>query len=107
MTPQQKKQLELDRDHRYAVEYPKGFRKCWPRKKARRHRAHRRKRNEMIRSADDYDTLHSDVKLVAPRGLLHKWGVVTLRVYIADRHMYRQRMWGTGTAREASRDDAD
>ena len=103
MTPQEKKQLELDYDRRYAVEYPKAFRKQWPRKKARRNRAQRRKSNQMIGAAADLETLHSDLKLVAPRQLLHKWGVVTLREYIADRLAYRARMYAANKARAARR----
>jgi hypothetical protein len=55
-TPQRKKELSLDRDTPLSAEYPKAFRKHWPKKKAlaeRRRRRHdrtalRKKGEEMV-----------------------------------------------------------
>jgi hypothetical protein len=40
-SPSDEKRVSLKRDHVQVVEYPKGFRKLWPRKKVQTKRAHR------------------------------------------------------------------
>lgn len=47
-SPQEKKDLELKKDHFTFAEYPHGFRKAWPLKKALANREFRRKSDELL-----------------------------------------------------------
>jgi hypothetical protein len=90
MTPQEKKKNELLRDHRVKAEYPKMFRKGWPRKKKGIKRNERRATKALIGSHRDPELIRSDIKLVAPNRRLTKRGgtcdgVWKLKDYIEDR----------------------
>jgi hypothetical protein len=78
-SPQEKKRLSLERDRPVASsEYPKAFRKQWPRKKARAERARR--------SADRQALTVDPAGFVpARRKRVRKWGTATLGEVIADK----------------------
>lgn len=98
----QKKQLSYERDHFSPAEYPKGFRKNWPRKKARANRTFRRKVAQLVdaslhRNASRQDDLA--VEQVA-RERVQKWDVETLRERIARTQERREASHGAKKARQ-------
>lgn len=66
-TPQEKKRLELEKNHFTFTEYPHAFRKNWNKKKSRLNRLYRRKGGELLAKAkpeispDDAELLIGDV----------------------------------------------
>jgi hypothetical protein len=100
-TPQQKKQLELRKDHFTFAKNPHAFRKGWREKKAEANRQYRRKSDELLAvakpqiSADDAEGLVGDVTVAHLRKSvshkrLHKWGAVSLGKKIESKSQERQ-----------------
>ncbi len=100
-TPQQKKQVELKKDHFTFAKNPHAFRKSWKEKKAEVNRQYRRKSNELLApakaeiSADDAEALVGDVTVAhleksVSHKRLHKWGTVSLGEKIEFKSQKRQ-----------------
>jgi hypothetical protein len=100
-TPQQKKELELKKDHFTFAKNPHAFRKDWREKKAEANRQYRRKGDELLAvakpqiSADDVEALVGDVTVAhlqksVPRKRLHKRSTVSLGEKIAIKSQKRQ-----------------
>jgi len=85
--PQEKKALAYRKDHVVEAEYPHAFRRNWPRKKARSHRAYRRRVRQLldrvhavaVEDADERDDVQAEA---VRREQVRKGGVVTLRVRV-------------------------
>jgi hypothetical protein len=94
-SPNLKKQLRLDRDHRVEAEYPKAFRKNWPKKKANGKRRLRRAQERMVHTAtarDALDGVASDVRSGKLANPLRKYGVASLRKAIERKRERRLRV---------------
>jgi hypothetical protein len=100
-TPQQKKQLELKKDHFTFAKNPHAFRKGWGEKKAEANRQYRRKSDELLApakpqiSSEDAEALVGDVTIAhldksASHKRLHKRGTVSLREKIVIKSQKRQ-----------------
>lgn len=113
-TPQQKKELELKKDHFTFSEAPHAFRKNWKRKKAHLNRLYRRKSGEALSAAKvemsgaDAEVLIGDVtakhlKESVLTKRLNKWSAVSLgekieiksqkRLNTVDRRAKGKRNW--------------
>jgi hypothetical protein len=98
-SPRQKKKLAYERDHRYIAEYPHGFRKSWPRKKAKAERAARHGAKQLLNATGD-DTVLADIH----RRTVKKWGgAATLREMVAAKQAKRAAMVGARKRRTAQR----
>ena len=81
-TPREKKELEYTKDHVDSSEYPHAFRKQWPRKKARSHRAYRRGIHQLLDTlsatpqVDFLDDRVDPEKVVQKK--VKKWRVVSM-----------------------------
>ena len=87
-SPQKKKNLELKKDRYTFAEYPHGFRKAWPLKKALANREYRRKADELLSqaktgmSSEDVDPVAggltaAQIRNSVSRKRLRKWGTVS------------------------------
>jgi len=87
-SPPMKKAMELDRDHRTKCsENPHGFCKCWPLKKAKKTRTHRRKVSQLLHSA----STAADVDPGSiPRPRVKKRGVMSVRDDLKKRKRARK-----------------
>lgn len=89
--PYYKKQDSYQKDHIIVTEYPKSFRKSWPRKKARGHRAERRNVHQRLSQVlyDDEDRLYEGdfILEIVHRPVIQKWcgSVVPLRQRVIER----------------------
>jgi hypothetical protein len=93
LTPQQKKELEYDKDHYVIAEYPHGFRKSWPKKKRFSNQAFRHKVAQALshlQRPTDAEEVESEARGIARKRLRHKWGVVPLRERVAIRLQRRR-----------------
>ncbi|MBE9552299.1 MAG: hypothetical protein IMF05_02435 [Proteobacteria bacterium] len=79
-TPQEKKRLRYERDFDPNSEYPHGFRKTWPRKKAKKQRAHRHAVKQDLEALLNGEVLDKVEDRVGGRRkfALRKWGVRSL-----------------------------
>lgn len=104
-TPQQKKQLELKKDHFTLAEYPHAFRKSWPKKKAHLNRQYRRKSDailsvaKMEMSAGETEAVVGDVTAVQLESSVlakrsNKWAPVSLGERIEIKLQKRQKTIG-------------
>ncbi len=100
-SPPAKKRNALDRDHVVAAEYPHGFRKLWPRKKAWFNRSYRRKVRQLLPTPSD-DLAADPVR----REPMPKWGVVSVRERVRSKLLKREAMIGAHKARRSRRADA-
>lgn len=100
-SPQQKKELELKKDHFTFAKHVHGFRKEWKDKKAQANRQYRRQSDELLVlakpeiSADDAEALVGDVTIArlqrsVPRKRLHKWSTVSLGEKISIKSQKRE-----------------
>jgi hypothetical protein len=101
-SPQKKKQLSYDRDHRAKGKYDKAFRKGWPLKKRKAVRSFRHAVNDLTaRASKDGE---SDAKILSVRQKkLKKWGAPSLREDVQRRLDRRKRSIGAKVARRRSR----
>jgi hypothetical protein len=76
-SPQDKKRLSLERDTPLSAEYPKGFRKKWPRKKAAAERAFRHALRQRLVAGDETPAVR--------RKIVRKWRQPPLGEVIASR----------------------
>ena len=100
-SPQQKKQLELEKDHFTFAKNPHAFRKGWREKKAEANRQYRRKSDELLAAAKpqissgDAEALVGDVtiehlKKSVSHKRLQKWGTVSLGEKIESKSQKRR-----------------
>ncbi len=104
----QKKQLSYERDHFSPGKYPKGFRKNWPRKKARANRAFRRKVAQLVDASLHRNASSSDELAVehVKREHVEKWVIETLRERVERTQVRRAATYGAKKARQAERINA-
>lgn len=121
-SPQEKKRLSLERDRPVMAEYPKAFRRNWPRKKAYAERARRHNAKQQLStyagaaaaagatnaSATDVATTADDTDLgQVKRERVVKWGTSTLGevipAKIARRAALQQNPRNSPAARERRR----
>lgn len=114
-TPQEKKQLELKKDHFTFAKNPHAFRKGWREKKAEANRQYRRKSDELLAvakpeiSADDVDALVGDVTVAhleesVSLKRLYKWSTVSLSEKIKIKSQKRQDTVGRRVERKRKSD---
>jgi hypothetical protein len=94
-SPQEKNRLAYDHDHVTLAEYPHGFRRTWPRKKAKAQRAARRKVRQALKTTGD-QAATADVR----RKRVRKWGSITLRESVRLKQQKRKQMVGAHKARK-------
>jgi hypothetical protein len=105
LTPQEKKALAYRLDHVEATsESRHGFRRAWPKKKARAHRLTRRSIRQDLGAASarvDADNL----RVVAKRGKARprKWGATPLGEHVSQRKQVRLRRAGERVAKRNAR----
>jgi hypothetical protein len=101
-SPQQKKELSYNRDHRAKGKYDKAFRKTWPLKKRKAVRSFRRAANSLT-ARTLYDA-ESDATISSiKQKKLKKWGAPSLREDVERRMERRERRIGAKVARRKSR----
>jgi hypothetical protein len=100
-TPQEKKQLELKKDHFTFAKNPHAFRKSWKQKKSEVNRQYRRKSDELLAlakpeiSADEVEAVVGDVTVAHLKKSvwhkrLRKWSTVSLGEKIEIKSQKRQ-----------------
>lgn len=99
-SPQEKKRISLARDRPVSSEYPKSFRKQWPRKKAFAERARRTAERQAL-------TTDPGGFAAVPRRRVVKWGTITLgekvAVQLERRAALREQPRNSAAARERRR----
>jgi len=95
-SPPEKKDRAYREDHVVTSEYPHAFRRQWPRKKARSHRAYRRRVNQLLGRLpethnDEDDRREDSTAESVRRTIARKDGVITLREYVIRTHERRVR----------------
>lgn len=104
-TPQEKKHLELQKDHFTFSKNPHAFRKTWKRKKSLINREYRRKSDELLAkakpqiSAKDAESVVGDVTVAhlkesILRKRLQKWSTVTVGEKVKIKLQKREEMVG-------------
>src|SRR5437868_5185937 len=94
-SPRLKKHLAYQKDHISLAEYPHGFRKLWPKKKAKAQRAERHKARRVIQTMKD-DSEISNVH----RKNVRKWGSISLRESVRHKLEKRKKRIGSHKARQ-------
>lgn len=91
-SPQEKKRLAYE-DAVTPMEYPKAFRKNYPKRKAKAERAVRQKVKQVLKAEVDGE----GTKLIR-RKKVSKWGTTTVRQNLADKQRRRANTVGRKTA---------
>jgi len=101
MSPQQKKKLAYERDHYTLGESRHGFRRKWPKKKARANQKHRHLSNQALHRLETLGNLEEiedsalevsadQLRKTHPKEKLSKWRVKSLKEYVESRHESRE-----------------
>jgi hypothetical protein len=100
-SPTEKKRLAYEREYFSGGEYPKQFRKGWPRKEARASRALRRTVHQVLASANRVGpNFATDIDVSGiRRKRVRKWGAETLGHRVARKQERRRRSVGAKAAR--------
>ncbi|SRR5689334_18915157 len=101
-SPQEKKKLSYERDHRAKGKHDKGFRKKWPLKKRKAVRSFRHAVDSLTKAALLDGEADSKISAVEPKRL-QKWGAPSLREYVQHHQERRRRSVGAKKARRATR----
>lgn len=103
-TPQEKKRLSYERDHRVrGGESDKAFRRKWPIKKRKASRSFRRAADGMTRSAVADSEADVDFRAIKKQQLT-KWGVASLGDTVASIQALRACRVGAKVARKKRRE---
>jgi len=102
-TPQAKKQLSYDRDHRVRGKNDKAFRRKWPLKKRKASRSFRHAAESLTRTAAANPKADIDLRLIK-KPQLTKWGVTSLRSSVTKKLKLRTRRVGAKIERKKSRE---
>jgi hypothetical protein len=94
-TPHEKKRLSLERDTPLSAEYPKAFRKQWPRTKAKAERAFRHAQRQALAAGNE------DATVV--RETVRKWPQPHLGEVIAEKAQRRARLQASPRKSAATR----
>ena len=102
-TPQEKKRLSYERDHRVrGGESDKAFRRNWPMKKRKASRSFRHSADSMTRAAITNPERDIDFRVIRKRELT-KWGVGSLGQMVANRRAKQALRFGAKISRRIRR----
>jgi len=102
-SPVEKKAASYKKDHVVWAEYPKAFRKKWPRKKAKANRTQRHKQRRLLEPITDVETAIDTEVLTVACQPLKKWqrSSMPLGEHVIEKQKRRQSAIGSKKKRQS------